>query len=1097
MAGHSHMGIDMTAPCGALLGRVGLLAALAVLAACGDGGGAGNVNVDPCGGACPADECFGGSCIGGNNGDAGPDVDDTDAPDTGPDAEPTCEVDADCADTEYCSLDGQTGACRTGCRLDGCGDGQLCDPVTRVCSEGCQADTDCPDDAFCALGDGDVGACREGCRSDDQCEGGLTCLAGAGVCVADPCDPQTPCPSGFHCDELLAHCLPGCVEDLDCDDRLSCVEGACVGTDCQADDECLDDQYCSEGRCAPGCRDDGSCGLGEICPEDSRACRLGCRDDDGCDVAEYCEAETMTCLAGCRDDDACSPGMSCLEVPIDEEGTLRRRCIPTPCTEDGECADEFYCAVGEGECAMGCRVGRCPEGTECDDVTRACVEAGCGDTSDCLPGNYCDRGLETPLCVPGCDGEGQCPNDQPCQVETNTCGCAQDVDCADGQICDRAECVAACTDHADCGDGFFCDVESGLCLEGCFDDAFEPNDTLDDPVPIDPGSYDMRMCYGAQIGEDYQDCFVVDLGALDEISVVVVFDEDESDLDLNLYSPQRRVLARGRNDPGREEVAYEVQDPGQYLFCVVPQGLDFESDYQLTVAVQPGQGCLDDESEADGDDTCPEVQGDAIDLLFGQPHTRDNRTICAADEDYVAVNMGVGERLDVTVDRTCGLGALDAQIIDSDCQRVLARSIGDERQRSITFIAPADGTYTVRTFAPLLDDDACYMATFELSAGEARCEDDSILGVPLEPNDSAQGATLLGEGRNVVEGLAVCVDDEDWYSLLVETPGHILRATVCQNVNDDPLRVEIRTDGGDAVVVATQDAEQCKTAETMPLDDPGAYYVRVLSTADVVEPGIRYDLTTVVGPAEECLPDNFEPNEDLEGAAPIGAGQHTGTLCRGDGDQDWFRFELRSGDEVELSLTYDHDITQLGAVLYTPNGDVADILFPDRDDPDVDTLVGGSFFVSPQDAGDWRLEVPTFDAGLALAYTVDLSVVSPECDDEFEDIPNDSCEAGQPLAPFTSVDGFVCGPSGDEDWYCTDVAAGQTLRFFVEHFHFDGNLELEVYQPCGVLVGFSYNSGEDFEEVVIDNTDQGTYCARVFGRSAVVQNNYAIDASIE
>jgi hypothetical protein len=76
------------------------------------------------------------------------------------------------------------------------------------------------------------------------------------------------------------------------------------------------------------------------------------------------------------------------------------------------------------------------------------------------------------------------------------------------------------------------------------------------------------------------------------------------------------------------------------------------------------------------------------------------------------------------------------------------------------------------------------------------------------------------------------------------------------------------------------------------------------------------------------------------------------------------------------------------------------------------------------------------------------------------------------------------------------VPEGQALTVRVEHFHFEGNLELEVYHPCDTRVGFSYNAGPNYEEVVIENTEAGMYCARIFGRSGIVENGYTISVTL-
>ena len=78
------------------------------------------------------------------------------------------------------------------------------------------------------------------------------------------------------------------------------------------------------------------------------------------------------------------------------------------------------------------------------------------------------------------------------------------------------------------------------------------------------------------------------------------------------------------------------------------------------------------------------------------------------------------------------------------------------------------------------------------------------------------------------------------------------------------------------------------------------------------------------------------------------------------------------------------------------------------------------------------------------------------------------------------------------------LQAGETLRVHMDYFHFDGNLEMEIYEPGGsTLVDFSYNSGPDFEDVEVVGTVDGVYCVRVFGLSSLTQNNYSIEATID
>ncbi|MEE2644271.1 MAG: hypothetical protein VYD19_05010 [Myxococcota bacterium] len=93
-----------------------------------------------------------------------------------------CEDDGGCESAQYCDLD--LGRCRSGCREDGCGEGQVCD-AQRRCSARCQGDDRC-EEGYC---DPITGGCRAFCER----EGHIGCAAGE------------------RCDE--GRCVLGCADD--------------------------------------------------------------------------------------------------------------------------------------------------------------------------------------------------------------------------------------------------------------------------------------------------------------------------------------------------------------------------------------------------------------------------------------------------------------------------------------------------------------------------------------------------------------------------------------------------------------------------------------------------------------------------------------------------------------------------------------------------------------------------------------------------------------------------------------------------------------------------------------------------------------------
>ena len=529
------------------------------------------------------------------------------------------------------------------------------------------------------------------------------------------------------------------------------------------------------------------------------------------------------------------------------------------------------------------------------------------------------------------------------------------------------------------------------------------------------------------------------------------------------------------------------------------------------MTIVPGQGCVDDAGEADGNDTCEEVQEDQIDLAVGVEVIVAERTICEGDEDFFTVDLRAGQELNATLTRTEGDEALDIQIIDTDCETVVGVSQDIGPLRPITFRAPADGTYAVRVFGELPEFEGTYDLSLTLEAGDAECPADTIEDLPIEPNDDEGQSTILNSfglqrDQNFdLNGNNICAQDEDWYRVLIEVPSDIIRVTLRQSTADVPLRVEIRDLDGETVLDSAEDNSPSKTAESLALPESGSYFIRVSPTGVVPQTGISYSLTVLVTAANACIPDEFEENNIRQAASLISTGTFQATMCRDIQDEkDFYRLLLGVGDVVNVTVEYDHGIlAYMPTILYGPNGefDIRDFTMQ-QGNTNTDVFFGGQFLVAPSDVGEWIIEVDAAGQGESLDYAITVDIVSPSCEEgdvvEDFDEPNESCGQSSDLTPFTELNGFVCGPTQDVDFFGVEVAAGQRLIIDMEYFHFDGNLDLDVFEPDGVtLAGFSHQVGPNFEEVVVENTVSGRYCVRVFSSSTLTQNDYSIEAIIE
>jgi hypothetical protein len=816
---------------------------------------------------------------------------------------------------------------------------------------------------------------------------------------------------------------------------------------CAADEDCPERQYCDlsqggpRGECADGCRDDAGCGRGRICQE--RACVRGCREDEVCAGRSYCDPETLTCQEGCRE-------------------------------------------------------GNCPEGAACDLEARVCVQGACTVSADCAVGFYCDTALAQPLCVEGCDTDARCDGLR-CESSLNRCVCDRDAQCTPGEVCQSGRCEPPCDTDEDCAPGSFCDPFVRVCAEGCLDDNFEPNN---EPLFARPlggeAEVEGRVCLDPVFPAPARDCYA--LPQEDAAWALRLEADPAAPLALVAYLEEGEEGERAALSQGVASLTLQTGFDRGAVFCVEPSRVvELALSYRLAVA----RRCLGDAQDAAGDEVCATALGGAAPLSLEAPLSVDGRRLCPEDVDHVSFSMQAGEVASVSFSSS-GFGddAPLVEVLGASCGApLLALEAGFFPSRQADFEAPAAGVYTLRVTSRA-PSEAGWSATVSLQPPP--CREDRLQGEPLEPNNSAQAASPLPTRRGAVFGLGearLCEGDEDWYAVEV-VGGDLLRAALTVDGEDAPVSVEIYNPTG-RIRLATGGAEGLeRVAQTANLGQAGRYLVRV-SAASIPASGLRYGLSVLTAGQVRCAPDGFEGNDSAQEAALLGSGAHRGVICGG--DADWFRLPLRAGERVTMSWVYDHDLIapleQLVGTLYGPSGpeDLRDFFLTDGLG-NTDRLSGApmGFQVAPADEGAWLLALEPGDWEEALDYTLLVSVEAPACGADDEQPRDDGCAMARALAQGEEVSGEVCGAIGDEDWYAVTAQAGQRLEVELEHFHFDGNLELELYAPGGqTLADFSYNAGPNEEFVSASDVEAGAWCVRVFTRSAQVQNSYTLRATAQ
>ena len=181
-----------------------------------------------------------------------------------------------CSSGSRC-VKGKCEPCPSVCGGTCCDDDQVCDKVTRTCTDLC-ADGNAPCDGEC-------------CRDDQFCEPVLGCML--------PCaDTEISCPNY---DMNVLNC---CGTGLVCENSFcikDCGSNARCGRVC-----CQDGEVCEDGTCKVSCEHGERCGVSEeyCCNSDTEICIFNachprgkaCTTANNCSFDEYCDDATMSCV---------------------------------------------------------------------------------------------------------------------------------------------------------------------------------------------------------------------------------------------------------------------------------------------------------------------------------------------------------------------------------------------------------------------------------------------------------------------------------------------------------------------------------------------------------------------------------------------------------------------------------------------------------------------------------------------------------------------------------------------------------------------------------------------------------------------------------
>jgi hypothetical protein len=363
---------------------------------------------------------------------------------------------------------------------------------------------------------------------------------------------------------------------------------------------------------------------------------------------------------------------------------------------------------------------------------------------------------------------------------------------------------------------------------------------------------------------------------------------------------------------------------------------------------------------------------------------------------------------------------------------------------------------------------------FVATIGGTTCSEDA-----LEPNDGPAAARTLTPGTPL-RALRLCGGDDDWFKVTL-AQGDVMDATLTFTHANGNLDLQAYGPNGTTLLAESAQSATGVNEEKLQVRAgvAGTYYLRVFAAAGVAN---SYDLGATVRAGSSCTEDAREPNDTSAQAVALTPGSYPGLMvCAG--NDDWYKIQLRAGDNLSVTVSFTHAQGDLDLEVYRP--DRATLLGFSEGTTDTESL---TFRVVPE-SGFYYLKVYGYQ-NAQNAYSLTLS--GGQCqDDALED--NDATGTAKLLSGGTTRSLAIC--SGDEDYYKVSASAGQTLRVAVRFKHAQGDLDLRVLRPDGTPLASSYSLDDD-ELVEVRVPTAGTYFVHLFGATTSTQNAYDLEISV-
>jgi len=439
------------------------------------------------------------------------------------------------------------------------------------------------------------------------------------------------------------------------------------------------------------------------------------------------------------------------------------------------------------------------------------------------------------------------------------------------------------------------------------------------------------------------------------------------------------------------------------------------------------------------------------------------------DDDFYQINITFGHHhLKVNLTFNHALGNIDIEIWDSGfVSLTVGNSITDDEY--IDYVVPSDGIYFIRVLGPNSSN------IYDLLWKSFLADDN------YEENDDWSSAyyltAFMGMWLSSVDGPGLQSDD-DFYEINIASGFEHLIVDLMFIHSTGDIDLEV----WDSALVAIAWSNSVDDNEHIDIivPNPGTYYLRV----HYGNMGNYYDLWwNAMVPVDDI----YEENDDWTSAydlSPWAAswlpfGQ--GTLF----DEDWFKIYLDLGEErVKADLIFNHFTGDINMELYDWNNFFITGSYSMDDDEYLDVNVASE--------GTYYLRIFSPDPYTGNTYDLWWEDLTPMGEDDWMEENDDfwsSSYIDSNYYPGLKIVGF------DEDWFHIYLNQGDNININIFFNHFDGNLEIELFDPSNTHRIGSYSvDNDEFISFTVDVS--GDWRIRVYHATGNSNVDYDLDVWI-